>query len=300
MAQQQRRNWGPPQVDLQASKQALRLAEETHQIGSNTLTELGRQAEVIDRIEYDTERIHATMDTGDRIIRGMESFGGTFKNAFSKPKMGQNYVPPAGDRSLPVPSMPTPNAGQPAPWQGGYGGPQGGYGQQQGGYGGGYGQQQGGYGQQQGGYGGGGYGQQQGSYGGGYGQQQGGYGGGYGQQQGGGYGGYQQQQQQQPSPVQNGAYQPFNGNAVAGPPRPPKASDLLSRNASTELKMAVDQQEEDLMQINSILGNLNNMAGTMNQEISRQNQQLDKINGRVVAANERVINSNTRVQKLMK
>jgi len=43
-AQQQKRNWGPPQVDLDASKQALRIAQETHQIGATTLTELGRQA----------------------------------------------------------------------------------------------------------------------------------------------------------------------------------------------------------------------------------------------------------------
>jgi hypothetical protein len=53
-------------------------------MGVATLEELALQAETLDRIERDIENINANLDRGDRYVRAMESVGGVLKNAFSK------------------------------------------------------------------------------------------------------------------------------------------------------------------------------------------------------------------------
>lgn len=70
-------------VDTKTSENALRIALEAREMGIDTITELEYQAEQIDRIERDVENIHANLDKGDRLMRGIESFGGYLKNKFS-------------------------------------------------------------------------------------------------------------------------------------------------------------------------------------------------------------------------
>eukprot|EP01128_Nolandella_sp_AFSM9_P011730 TRINITY_DN8659_c0_g1_i1.p1 TRINITY_DN8659_c0_g1~~TRINITY_DN8659_c0_g1_i1.p1 ORF type:complete len:574 (-),score=121.68 TRINITY_DN8659_c0_g1_i1:37-1605(-) len=61
------------QVDRQATKDALRLAEQALQTGSETLVELSRQADQLDQIENTIEGIHGKLDYADRLLRGIES-----------------------------------------------------------------------------------------------------------------------------------------------------------------------------------------------------------------------------------
>lgn len=73
-------------VDTNASRNALRIALETRDIGAATMGELSYQAEVIDLIERDVENIHANLDKANRLVRGIESVGGSVANAFSSDK----------------------------------------------------------------------------------------------------------------------------------------------------------------------------------------------------------------------
>ena len=80
-------------VDTQTSAAALRTAIELREMGTETLQELSRQGEVIDQISNTVENIHVNMDRGDRILRGLESFGGGLKNTFTKDQTkGKNIV----------------------------------------------------------------------------------------------------------------------------------------------------------------------------------------------------------------
>lgn len=49
---------------------------------------------MIDLIERDVEHIHNNLDKADRLVRGIESFGGSVQNAFSSQKKGKemSYV----------------------------------------------------------------------------------------------------------------------------------------------------------------------------------------------------------------
>jgi GRAM domain len=78
------------QVDTDTSAQALRTALEAREMGVDTLHELSRQAEVIDRIEHDVQNIHANLDKGDRVLRGLETFGGGMKNVFTRDNTHKN------------------------------------------------------------------------------------------------------------------------------------------------------------------------------------------------------------------
>jgi hypothetical protein len=83
--------WGDSQitvdmVDTKTSENALRLAYEARQLGVDTIEELQVQAEQIDRIERNVENIHKNLDKGDRMIRGIESLGGHFKNQLTSQK----------------------------------------------------------------------------------------------------------------------------------------------------------------------------------------------------------------------
>eukprot|EP01113_Clastostelium_recurvatum_P035821 TRINITY_DN5030_c0_g1_i3.p1 TRINITY_DN5030_c0_g1~~TRINITY_DN5030_c0_g1_i3.p1 ORF type:complete len:526 (-),score=113.14 TRINITY_DN5030_c0_g1_i3:54-1580(-) len=87
-------------VDTTSTRNALRLAYEAREIGTATMSELSYQAEVIDLIERDVERVHANLDKSDRLLRGIESVGGGLKNALSSEKKGKDmqYI----DRTLVV------------------------------------------------------------------------------------------------------------------------------------------------------------------------------------------------------
>eukprot|EP01102_Stenamoeba_stenopodia_P011307 TRINITY_DN345_c1_g3_i2.p1 TRINITY_DN345_c1_g3~~TRINITY_DN345_c1_g3_i2.p1 ORF type:complete len:531 (+),score=125.41 TRINITY_DN345_c1_g3_i2:236-1828(+) len=74
-------------ADQDASRDALRIAMEAREIGVATLEDLSEQAAIIDRIENDIEQINANLDRGDRYIRGLETFGGALKNAFTNAKV---------------------------------------------------------------------------------------------------------------------------------------------------------------------------------------------------------------------
>jgi len=85
-AQQQQQQQLPPAVDTQTSRNALRVAMQTREIGAATMNELSYQAEVIDIIERDVENIHNNLDKANRLVRGMESIGGSISNAFTNEK----------------------------------------------------------------------------------------------------------------------------------------------------------------------------------------------------------------------
>jgi len=71
---------------VNTGENALRLAYETREIGIDTIEELERQAEQIDRIERGVENIHSNLDKGDRMIRGIEGLGGHFLNQVTTQK----------------------------------------------------------------------------------------------------------------------------------------------------------------------------------------------------------------------
>jgi len=74
------------EVDTATSRNALRIARETHDISASTLDRIADQGEQIDRIERDVENIHSNLDKADRLLRGIESFGGAIVNSMTKDK----------------------------------------------------------------------------------------------------------------------------------------------------------------------------------------------------------------------
>eukprot|EP01132_Coremiostelium_polycephalum_P007898 gene7898-9717_t len=89
-------------VDTQSTKQALRLAYETKETGIATVNELSYQAEIIDNIERNVEHIHGNLDKSDRLLKGIESFGGAISNAFSKEKVSDLNGFQPRDRSIQI------------------------------------------------------------------------------------------------------------------------------------------------------------------------------------------------------
>lgn len=98
-------------VDVESTRNALRLANESRNIGAATLTELTIQAgcqhsisltttEQIDRIERDVESIHANLDTSNRLLRGIESIPGALANKFTKGPTGTTLPPGPIDRTV--------------------------------------------------------------------------------------------------------------------------------------------------------------------------------------------------------
>jgi len=57
-------------VDTQASRNALKVAAETQEIGLATMTELTLQAEQLDRIQSGVEKIHSNIDQANKILGG--------------------------------------------------------------------------------------------------------------------------------------------------------------------------------------------------------------------------------------
>jgi hypothetical protein len=79
-------------LDTQSTKNALRIASQARDMGTSTLTELTLQAEQLDRIENNVEQIHSNLDRSNRILRGIESFGGAISNSVTKDTTS-NFVP---------------------------------------------------------------------------------------------------------------------------------------------------------------------------------------------------------------
>ncbi|KAM7359969.1 synaptosomal-associated protein 24kDa [Cochliomyia hominivorax] len=61
-----------------------------------------------------------------------------------------------------------------------------------------------------------------------------------------------------------------------------------------------DEMDENLGQVNSMLGNLRNMALDMGSELENQNRQIDRINAKGDANNERMTGVNKRANNLLK
>ncbi|EGG17374.1 GRAM domain-containing protein [Cavenderia fasciculata] len=91
-------------VDTESTKQALRIAYETRETGISTMNELSYQAELIDNIERNVENIHGNLDRSDRLLKGMESWGGMISNAMGKDETANRERPSHDqvDRSLKV------------------------------------------------------------------------------------------------------------------------------------------------------------------------------------------------------
>lgn len=88
-------------VDTQSTKEALRLAQESLQIGSGTLQTLAVQAEQLDRIENTVEMMHAKLDKTDRLLRGIESLPAYIGQAMKKAKPRRvKWI--QADRSVPL------------------------------------------------------------------------------------------------------------------------------------------------------------------------------------------------------
>jgi len=69
---------------IEASQQRmLRLAQSAEQTGAATLAELHSQREALHRIRKDQDHIDANLQSADWLLRGMESWGGALKNAWS-------------------------------------------------------------------------------------------------------------------------------------------------------------------------------------------------------------------------
>ncbi|GAM24446.1 hypothetical protein SAMD00019534_076210, partial [Acytostelium subglobosum LB1] len=89
-------------VDTESTRQALRIALETRETGISTMHEMSHQAEMIDQIEYNVENIHGNLDKSERLLKGIESFGGAISNAMSKEKVPDRQPYQSVDRSLKV------------------------------------------------------------------------------------------------------------------------------------------------------------------------------------------------------
>lgn len=61
-----------------------------------------------------------------------------------------------------------------------------------------------------------------------------------------------------------------------------------------------DEMDENLGQVNNMLGNLRNMALDMGSELENQNKQIDRINAKGDANNERMTGVNKRANNLLK
>eukprot|EP01095_Lingulamoeba_sp_RSL-Kostka_P017543 TRINITY_DN918_c0_g1_i2.p1 TRINITY_DN918_c0_g1~~TRINITY_DN918_c0_g1_i2.p1 ORF type:complete len:425 (+),score=193.67 TRINITY_DN918_c0_g1_i2:33-1307(+) len=76
-------------------------------------------------------------------------------------------------------------------------------------------------------------------------------------------------------------------------------NQILSNNAPTTLKEQLNQQEQELAELNLLMGNLQNIAGTMGNELDRQNYQLDELNRKAYKAVSRTQNANYNMENMM-
>eukprot|EP01133_Synstelium_polycarpum_P013382 gene13382-15741_t len=88
-------------VDTESTRTALRLAMETKDTGIATMNEMSMQAEMIDNIERNVEHIHSNLDKSERLLKGIESFGGAMAMSMSKEKSSPDtHNQPQLDRTL--------------------------------------------------------------------------------------------------------------------------------------------------------------------------------------------------------
>eukprot|EP01097_Dermamoeba_algensis_P003008 TRINITY_DN2212_c0_g1_i1.p1 TRINITY_DN2212_c0_g1~~TRINITY_DN2212_c0_g1_i1.p1 ORF type:complete len:473 (+),score=122.95 TRINITY_DN2212_c0_g1_i1:216-1634(+) len=87
-------------VDTEASKNALKVALQIREMGTETLVKLQEQGEQIDKIEHSLENINNRLDKTDRLLVSLESLPGAIYNALTedKTKGPTAFVP--GDRPL--------------------------------------------------------------------------------------------------------------------------------------------------------------------------------------------------------
>eukprot|EP01122_Echinamoeba_exundans_P017571 TRINITY_DN938_c0_g1_i3.p1 TRINITY_DN938_c0_g1~~TRINITY_DN938_c0_g1_i3.p1 ORF type:complete len:339 (+),score=72.26 TRINITY_DN938_c0_g1_i3:601-1617(+) len=89
-------------VDTALARTALRTANEVKEMGAATLLELQSQAEQIDRIEGNVERIHARLNETNTLLRGIESLPAYIGNKFKKDKKQPPPVVDPPDRTIKV------------------------------------------------------------------------------------------------------------------------------------------------------------------------------------------------------
>ncbi|XP_067143447.1 synaptosomal-associated protein 25-like isoform X2 [Centruroides vittatus] len=61
-----------------------------------------------------------------------------------------------------------------------------------------------------------------------------------------------------------------------------------------------EEMEDNMQQVNTMIGNLRNMAIDMGSEIESQNQQLDRVNQKATSNESRIMAANQRAAKLLK
>jgi hypothetical protein len=87
-------------VDTALARTALRTANEAKEMGAATLLELQSQAEQIDRIEGNVERIHSRLNETNTLLRGIESLPAYIGNKFKKDKKQPPPVVDPPDRTV--------------------------------------------------------------------------------------------------------------------------------------------------------------------------------------------------------
>ena len=68
------------QVNTSSFQNTLNVAQETEQLGMNTLGELARQGEALDSVETDLEKIHLQLDRGEDQLRSINGISGAVSN----------------------------------------------------------------------------------------------------------------------------------------------------------------------------------------------------------------------------
>lgn len=88
-----------------------------------------------------------------------------------------------------------------------------------------------------------------------------------------------------------------NGFFRRGPQKP--ITETILTNVDDKTKQELLQQEQDLEDLSSVLGDLHMIGTAMGCEIDRQNEQLDHITTRVDEANAKLKATNKRIDKLL-
>lgn len=87
-------------VDVALARTALRTANEAKEMGTATLLELQSQAEQIDRIEGNVDRINARLGETSQLLRGIESLPAYIGNKFKKDKKKPPPIMEPPDRTV--------------------------------------------------------------------------------------------------------------------------------------------------------------------------------------------------------
>ena len=77
-------------------------------------------------------------------------------------------------------------------------------------------------------------------------------------------------------------------------------TETAFKDAPEELKKQLNQQDNDLDELEHIVGNITKIATVMGEEIERQTDQIDHITDRVDLANERLRQTNKKIDQKLK